>query len=135
MKYPNPTIHRLCEILGEAGTRCEWPGILAHPDPTDAMGAWKQWDPEEVDRCAFFPGRPYGEVAHIRARKWRNSTRDDNPSNLAILCQKHHNLFDRVLGQSPRNQHWLREAVRKSRGDWINSQLDEHTASLRPSKD
>ena len=132
----DPTITRLCEILGEAGTRCEWPGILSHPDPVDAMGSWKRyWEPIEVDRCEFFPGRSYGEVCHIRARGRGNANRDDSHGNLAIMCQRHHNMFDRVLGQSPRNQRWLREAVRKSRGDWINSQLDEHTASLKPSKD
>jgi hypothetical protein len=129
----SPVITRLGEILGEKGIRCEWPGLNSHPLGIRALGAdWRGTDP---DTCNFDPRWIYGETSHIRARKWRNSTLDERPDMVWVLCRRHHNMYDNLMGQSPTNQKWASQQVVQNRGPWIMGQLeDAHGAPLSHSR-
>lgn len=78
-----------------------------------------------IDRCEWPDGcsAQGTDVAHIRARGMGGGRRKDVLENLVVLCRPHHGLYDHVMGQSPKNQRYMKLAVEKRDQETIDEIL------------
>lgn len=67
------------------------------------------------------------ECCHVRARGMGGGRRKDVPENLFIACQHHHRKYD-GMGQSRKNQGWVKRNVIWQRAVWIQERLQEFSS-------